>query len=74
MSCHPVQTDSTRVSSSSKMMFLLYDKGMRVVIHTTNMVQQDWYQKTQGYDYWLNSISLKLKAQFICLQIKLNSS
>lgn len=33
----------------SKMMLLLYEDGMRVVIHTANMVEQDWDQKTQGY-------------------------
>ena len=31
-----------------KMMLLLYDCGMRVVIHTANLVSNDWYQKTQG--------------------------
>eukprot|EP00794_Sanderia_malayensis_P003741 gene3741-4263_t len=32
----------------SKMMFLLYDDGLRVIIHTANLVEQDWDQKTQG--------------------------
>ena len=31
------------------MMLLKYDKGMRVVIHTANLVEKDWYQKTQGW-------------------------
>ena len=30
-------------------MFLLYEHGMRVVIHTANLIEQDWNQKTQGY-------------------------
>ena len=30
------------------MMFLLYDTGLRVVVHTANLVQRDWHQKTQG--------------------------
>jgi tyrosyl-DNA phosphodiesterase-1 len=32
----------------SKMMLLLYDEGMRVIIHTANLIPQDWDQKTQG--------------------------
>ena len=32
----------------TKMMFLVYKSGMRVVIHTSNMIAQDWNQKTQG--------------------------
>lgn len=32
----------------SKMMLLLYDVGMRVVIHTANLIPRDWDQKTQG--------------------------
>jgi len=32
----------------TKMMFLLYSVGFKVVIHTANLVKQDWYQKTQG--------------------------
>lgn len=32
----------------SKMMFLLYKEGLRVVIHTANLIHKDWDQKTQG--------------------------
>lgn len=32
------------------MMFLLYDAGLRVVIHTANLIERDWHQKTQGWD------------------------
>ena len=32
----------------SKMMLLSYDEGLRVVIHTANLIQKDWDQKTQG--------------------------
>jgi len=32
-------------------MMLLYDDGLRVVIHTANLVDGDWAQKTQGYVY-----------------------
>ena len=36
-----------------KMMLLLYDDGLRVVIHTANLVDGDWAKKTQGYDLHL---------------------
>lgn len=29
-------------------MFLLYKEGFRIVIHTSNIVESDWAQKTQG--------------------------
>ncbi|XP_005105439.2 tyrosyl-DNA phosphodiesterase 1 isoform X2 [Aplysia californica] len=32
----------------TKMMLLLYKSGMRVVIHTANLIPNDWHQKTQG--------------------------
>ena len=32
-----------------KMMFLLYDSGLRVVVHTANLVERDWHKKSQGY-------------------------
>ena len=35
--------------SSSKMMLLEYREGLRVVIHTANLIHKDWDQKTQGY-------------------------
>ena len=31
------------------MMFLLYKTGMRIVVHTANLIESDWKQKTQGY-------------------------
>jgi len=34
-------------------MLLLYDDGLRVVIHTANLVDGDWAKKTQGYDLHL---------------------
>ncbi|XP_060081210.1 tyrosyl-DNA phosphodiesterase 1-like [Ylistrum balloti] len=42
----------------TKMMFLLYDNGMRVVIHTSNMIERDWFQKTQGM--WISPLFPKL--------------
>jgi tyrosyl-DNA phosphodiesterase-1 len=30
------------------MMFLLYKNGMRVVIHTANLIAEDWAKKTEG--------------------------
>ena len=32
----------------SKMMLLEYREGMRVIIHTANLIHKDWDQKTQG--------------------------
>ncbi|CAI8048387.1 Tyrosyl-DNA phosphodiesterase 1 [Geodia barretti] len=32
----------------SKMMLLAYREGLRVVIHTANLIPKDWDQKTQG--------------------------
>ena len=32
------------------MMLLAYKEGMRVVIHTANLIQKDWDQKTQGLE------------------------
>lgn len=43
----------------TKMMFLLYESGLRVVIHTSNLIRQDWHQKTQGI--WLSPILPKLE-------------
>lgn len=42
----------------SKMMLLLYNNGLRVVIHTANLIEQDWYQKTQGV--WISPLFPKL--------------
>lgn len=41
--------DSPYGTHHTKMMFLLYKTGMRIVIHTANMIEQDWDKKTQGY-------------------------
>lgn len=30
-------------------MLLLYEEGLRVVIHTSNLIRADWHQKTQGF-------------------------
>ena len=44
-------------------MFLLYSNGLRVVIHTSNLIERDWHQKTQGqeYIYLLNIHNVILK-------------
>lgn len=44
----------------TKMMFLLYDTGLRVVIHTANLIERDWHQKTQGI--WISPVFPKLKS------------
>jgi tyrosyl-DNA phosphodiesterase 1 len=33
----------------TKMMYLLYNTGLRIVIHTSNLIEQDWDKKTQGF-------------------------
>ncbi|XP_066244354.1 tyrosyl-DNA phosphodiesterase 1 isoform X2 [Saccopteryx leptura] len=38
----------------TKMMLLLYEEGLRVVIHTANLIREDWHQKTQGI--WLSTL------------------
>ncbi|PIK48921.1 putative tyrosyl-DNA phosphodiesterase 1-like [Apostichopus japonicus] len=43
----------------SKMMLLIYTNGLRVVIHTANLVEQDWDQKTQGV--WISPLFPKLE-------------
>lgn len=47
----------------TKMMLLLYDDGLRVVIHTANLVDNDWDQKTQGV--WISPLFPKLAAKGI---------
>lgn len=42
----------------TKMMLLLYRGGMRVVVHTANMVETDWARKTQGI--WTSPLCPKL--------------
>uniref|UniRef100_A0A8C5RQ64 Tyrosyl-DNA phosphodiesterase 1 n=2 Tax=Laticauda laticaudata TaxID=8630 RepID=A0A8C5RQ64_LATLA len=41
-----------------KMMLLKYEEGLRVVIHTSNLIDDDWYQKTQGI--WLSPLYPRL--------------
>lgn len=42
----------------TKMMLLLYKEGLRVVIHTANMVPTDWAQKTQAI--WVGPVCPRL--------------
>lgn len=42
----------------TKMMLLLYKAGLRVVIHTANMVSSDWAQKTQAI--WVGPLCPRL--------------
>uniref|UniRef100_A0A6J0UYD1 Tyrosyl-DNA phosphodiesterase 1 isoform X1 n=1 Tax=Pogona vitticeps TaxID=103695 RepID=A0A6J0UYD1_9SAUR len=42
----------------TKMMLLEYEEGLRVVIHTSNLIDNDWYQKTQGI--WLSPLYPRL--------------
>ncbi|XP_066531723.1 tyrosyl-DNA phosphodiesterase 1 isoform X1 [Hoplias malabaricus] len=42
----------------TKMMLLWYEEGFRVIILTSNMIQADWYQKTQGI--WMSPLYPRL--------------
>ncbi|KAI4885247.1 hypothetical protein NFI96_003116 [Prochilodus magdalenae] len=42
----------------TKMMLLWYEEGFRVIILTSNMIQADWYQKTQGL--WMSPLYPRL--------------
>lgn len=44
----PARLDIPFGTHHTKMMFLLYETGLRIVIHTANLIEQDWKQKTQG--------------------------
>lgn len=45
----------------TKMMLLLYNNGLRVIIHTANLVDGDWRQKTQGV--WMSPLFPKLSTK-----------
>jgi len=45
----PARLDIPFGTHHTKMMFLLYETGLRIVIHTANLIEQDWKQKTQGF-------------------------
>lgn len=47
----------------TKMMLLHYTHGLRVVIHTANMLANDWRQKTQGV--WISPIFPPLDASSV---------
>lgn len=38
----------------TKMMILRYTNGIRVCIHTANLIERDWHQKTQGV--WISPL------------------
>ncbi|KAK3538097.1 hypothetical protein QTP70_029793 [Hemibagrus guttatus] len=42
----------------TKMMLLWYEEGFRVIILTSNLIQADWYQKTQGL--WMSPLYPRL--------------
>ena len=45
----------------TKMMMLLYNEGMRVVIHTANLIERDWDCKTQAV--WISPLFTKTVRQ-----------
>jgi hypothetical protein len=49
----------------TKMMLLLYTTGMRIVVHTANLIEKDWHQKTQGYhSYFIFQLLNQLLTNF----------
>lgn len=48
----------------TKMMILQYETGLRIVIHTANMVSSDWTSKTQGF--WVSPILSKTTEPSSC--------
>jgi tyrosyl-DNA phosphodiesterase 1 len=57
----PARLDIPYGTHHTKMMFLLYATGLRIVIHTANLIAQDWGQKTEGY-FHRHSLSFKYDA------------
>lgn len=64
---------------SRKMMLLHYEEGLRVVIHTSNLIHEDWHQKTQGWvpgtlpsvwAAWAGVLKFPLSFSFACLAEK----
>jgi tyrosyl-DNA phosphodiesterase-1 len=49
----------------TKMMFLFYETGMRVVAHTANLIRGDWTLKTQGI--WVSPLFPRLAPQQACV-------
>lgn len=43
----------------TKMMIFEYKTGLRVVVHTANLVPDDWYEKTQGF--WVSPLFPELE-------------
>lgn len=50
----PQKLPNSYSTHHSKMMLLQFDQGLRIVIHTANMVPTDWSKKTQGV--WISPI------------------
>jgi len=46
----------------SKMMFLLYTNELRIIIHTSNLIEKDWHQKTQGL--WKSPLFQKINKEY----------
>lgn len=50
----------------TKMMLLRYHEGLRIVIHTCNLVAKDWHQKTQGL--WISPLFNPLKNKDVAVK------
>ncbi|XP_045107074.1 tyrosyl-DNA phosphodiesterase 1-like isoform X2 [Portunus trituberculatus] len=55
-----VKTSIMYGTHHTKAMLLLYQTGLRVVIHTANLIPNDWFEKTQGY--WVSPLFPKLES------------
>ena len=56
----PVKINDSYGTHHTKMMILHYSQGLRIVIHTANLIPNDWHQKTQGV--WISPIFPRLIA------------
>ncbi|KAK3850056.1 hypothetical protein Pcinc_043216 [Petrolisthes cinctipes] len=59
LTCTKVNIPFQYGTHHTKMMLLQYKDGLRVVVHTANLVPDDWYEKTQGY--WVSPLFPELE-------------
>ncbi|XP_046577530.1 LOW QUALITY PROTEIN: tyrosyl-DNA phosphodiesterase 1-like [Haliotis rubra] len=70
ITCCQAKLDIMYGTHHTKMMLLLYDKGLRVVIHTANLIERDWYQKSQGV--WVSPVFPKMPADQVTADDKVH--
>ncbi|XP_042224593.1 tyrosyl-DNA phosphodiesterase 1-like isoform X2 [Homarus americanus] len=57
--CNKVKISFQYGTHHTKIMLFQYKTGCRVVVHTANLVPDDWYEKTQGY--WVSPVFPELE-------------